>query len=421
MQALFHHLLFSNKTKRWLVLLETIEEKEQVIAQTLIEQTGFGRRTIIDDMKALKAYFGATIHLFSNEQGYHFSFCDPKGYYERKQALLAEEKVFLFVDQLAAGKCLGNKQWSETLGVSSAGFQRIKGHLQTVLIKHYGLTLESKTNRLCGEEAGIRQFLYDFYFTLPLYPAALQDHVDQIHQEQVPIQEGPWQMDPTLFNQWLKITKLRVDQGYCLPDSPRYKDLQTALVQASDQQMNVALPEPEKAALFLLSLEERQFLNPMTQKAFVCEFSPTKVPYFLARETKGLTYRLFDTLIFLMEMFFQLPRLEEVSQENQTKDVLLATLMKQFSTQKKRYRNTIAVSYHLTGPTALKRWIKTTLEAVGRDKGVQIVEAPLVNSPGIVRHLKVANQGQTLPPSGGIDLPTFPGKEAIEQTAAPYL
>ncbi|NKD39836.1 M protein trans-acting positive regulator, partial [Enterococcus casseliflavus] len=45
MQALFHQLVFTAKTKRWLTLLEVLEEKEHVIAQTLIDQTGFGRRT----------------------------------------------------------------------------------------------------------------------------------------------------------------------------------------------------------------------------------------------------------------------------------------------------------------------------------------------------------------------------------------
>ncbi|MCT8193557.1 hypothetical protein KY382_36065, partial [Pseudomonas monteilii] len=104
MQMLFHQLVFTAKTKRWLTLLEVLEEKEHVIAQTLIDRTGFGRRTIMEDMRAVKTYFGKTIQLVGNEKGYHFAFFDPKRYYEKKQALLEEEKLFLFVDQLAAGK-----------------------------------------------------------------------------------------------------------------------------------------------------------------------------------------------------------------------------------------------------------------------------------------------------------------------------
>ncbi|MFR0814143.1 MAG: helix-turn-helix domain-containing protein [Enterococcus casseliflavus] len=192
MQALFHQLVFTTKTKRWLTLLEVLEEEEHVIAQTLIAQTGFGRRTIMEDMRAVKAYFGKTIQLVGNEKGYYFSFFDPKGYYEKKQALLEEEKLFLFVDQLAAGKRLDNQQWTAFLGVSSSGFQRMKRQLQTLLKQQYGLQLVTKTNLLRGQEASIRQFFYDFYFTLPLYPTVLQENIRHLHQEKTMVQEGPW-------------------------------------------------------------------------------------------------------------------------------------------------------------------------------------------------------------------------------------
>ncbi|NMP60028.1 HTH domain-containing protein, partial [Enterococcus mundtii] len=99
MHILFDHLVMADKTKRWLLLLATLEEEEHVTAQTLAKQTGFGRRTIIEDIKVIKDYFGERIHLIGDEKGYHFSFLNPKGYYEEKQALLNEEKLFLFVDQ----------------------------------------------------------------------------------------------------------------------------------------------------------------------------------------------------------------------------------------------------------------------------------------------------------------------------------
>ncbi|MES5415765.1 HTH domain-containing protein, partial [Enterococcus mundtii] len=141
MHILFDHLVMADKTKRWLLLLATLEEEEHVTAQTLAKQTGFGRRTIIEDIKVIKDYFGERIHLIGDEKGYHFSFLNPKGYYEEKQALLNEEKLFLFVDQLAAGKCLDNQQWMAYLDVSSASFQRMKRQLQTLLTTYYGIKI----------------------------------------------------------------------------------------------------------------------------------------------------------------------------------------------------------------------------------------------------------------------------------------
>ncbi|MGM0294549.1 helix-turn-helix domain-containing protein [Enterococcus sp. AZ062] len=420
MQTLFHQLIFTTKTKRWLILLATLEEEEHVIAQNLIEQTGFGRRTILEDLKAIKVYFSDSIQLIGDGKGYHFSFLDPKGYYRMKQALLDEEKLFLFVDQLASGKCLDNQQWVASLGISNTGFQRMKRQFQTVLTKHYGIKLRSKTNQLSGKEAGIRQFLYDFYFTLPLYPTVLQEHIRSLHQGKATFKEGPWHLDPTLFNQWLKLIQLRIDQGYFLPDQGIHRDLQTALVQALDQQVNLALPDPEKAALFLLSLDENQFLTPSTQRAFIQTFSPTKEPYRLVREPEGLAYQLFDTLLCLMERFFQLPPLEEEIQESRKKDVLLATFMRQFSAQKKRYSNTIAVSYDLTGPSALKHWIKTEVEATGNERGLHFIDAPLANHLGVLRQIRVTNQAQQLNSTGEIQLPTFPTKEVIQRVLSGY-
>ena len=416
MHILFDHLVMADKTKRWLVLLATLEEEEHVIAHTLVEQTGFGRRTIIEDMKAIKDYFGERIHLIGDEKGYHFSFLNPKGYYKEKQALLDKEKLFLLVDQLAAGKCLDNQQLMAYLDVSSASFQRMKRQLQTLLTTYYGIKIESKTNQLWGEEARIRQFLYDFYFTLPLYPRFLSKHIQDLHQEKVAIQDGPWHLDQTLFNQWLRLAKQRIDQGHCLHEQVAYKQVQTTLTQALDQQVSVALPGSEKAALFLLSLDERQFLNPMTQQVFIRTFSPASEYELPMRETEGLTYDFFEILLFLMEAFFQLPTLEapeQVPYANSEKPSPLDVLMKRFLAEKKKYSQMIFVSYQLVGPRALTRWIKQEVETILKKSGLQVVEAAQMNPLGLVRHVQIVNQPQARNSRATIELPYVPSKENI--------
>lgn len=423
MHILFDHLVMADKTKRWLVLLATLEEEEHVIAHTLVEQTGFGRRTIIEDMKAIKDYFGERIHLIGDDKGYHFSFLNPKGYYEKKQALLDKEKLFLLVDQLVAGKCLDNQQWVVYLDVSSTSFQRMKRQLQTLLTNYYGIKIDSKTNQLWGEEAGIRQFLYDFYFTLPLYPRFLSEHIQDLHQEKVAIQDGPWHLDQTLFNQWLRITKQRVDQGHYLPDQVAYQQVQTTLIQALDQQVSVALSGQEKAALFLLSLDESQFLNPLKQQAFIRTFSPASEYELPVREIEGLTYVFFETLLFLMEAFFQLPTLKAPAQipyVSSEEPSPLDVLMKRFLAEKKKYSQTIYVSYQLVGPRALTRWIKQEVETMLKTSGLQVVEAAQMNPLGLIRHVKIVNQPQTRNARVTIELPYVPSKEKIDEVLSAF-
>lgn len=424
MHSLFYQLIFTVKTKRWFTLLEVLEENEQTTAPNLVAHTGFGRRTIMKDIKELKDFFGETIQLFGDENGYHFSLLDPQSYYEKKQALLAEERLFLFVDQLAAGKQLENFQWGCYLDIPAGSFSRIKHRLQEILQTRYDCQLVGKTNQLTGEEASIRQFLYDFYFTLPLYPVVLADQVGQMQRKQAAMKSGQWQLDPALFKQWLVITKLRVDQGHLLPEQPKHPSTQETLALALDHQVKVPLPAREKAALFLLALNETQFLNPLLQKEFVRVFSPTVDFSFPVRETEGLTYRLFETLVFLMEQFFQLPKvsgMEEQEPTGSSPEKLLEILITRFLAEKNRYSNTIYVSYHLRGAASLKRWIKSEVTAAFLDAGLYLAESPLIRQPGFVRHINVTNHDMPETLQATIVLPQIPDKGVIRQAIAAFL
>ncbi len=424
MNMLFYQLIFNVKTKRWFELLGVLEEAEQTTAPSLVEHTGFGRRTIMNDIKELKDYFGDTIQLIGDEKGYHFSFFDPQAYYQKKQALLAEERLFLFVDQLAAGKQLENYQWGYYLDIPVGSFSRIKHRLQEILLTHYDCQLVGKKNQLSGEEASIRQFLYDFYFTLPLYPNALADQVQQMQLKKTTVNSGQWQLDPTLFHQWLIITKLRVDQGHLLPEQINHLSQQTALASALDSQVRIFLPAREKAALFLLSIHEHQFLNPLVQKEFIRVFSLGIEQSFPIRETEGLVYRLFETLLLLMEHFFQLPRIFEqvtVGQVFKEKQPLLEALITRFTTKKNQYTNTIFVTYQLAGSASLKRWIKLEVMVAVQEVGLYLVEAPIFAHSGFVRHVYVTNQDMPDAVPAAVVLPEIPDKEAIRQAFSAFL
>ena len=81
------------------------------------------------------------------------------------------------------------------------------------VIKPYQVKIVSVDNQLQGEEAAIRQLMYDFYFTLPLYPEGIEMNwpplqIDAIHQT------NTWALDSTRLYQWGQLAQLRISQGY---------------------------------------------------------------------------------------------------------------------------------------------------------------------------------------------------------------
>lgn len=408
MDDLFYHLLLNAKTKRWLILLEILEETEEVTAPALVKETQFGRRTIMKDIQALKAYFGETIQLIGDEKGYHFSFIDPSAYYVLKQSLLSEEKLFFFIDQVAKGKHWDNEQWREYLVIPAGSFHRIKHHFQSLLANNYGCQLTTKYNRLTGEEASIRQFFYDFYFTLPLYPPSFSKQMDQLQKEAIEVHSVSWQLDQTLLNQWLKIAHLRISQGCLLPETETHE--QDALVHALDRQATLSLPDREKAALFLLALNESQFLDPEVQKAFIQTFSSEVGEGIPDLSSNQLSYKLFETLLFLIERYFQLPQMEGDQKREKPVDrqVVLNALIQRFKKAQEHYRKLVCVTYQLEGPAALQRWIKREVSRSFQASGMQVVDTSMGTPIDRVRHILVTNRSLEKTSETAIHLPKVP-------------
>ncbi|MGM0322463.1 hypothetical protein [Enterococcus sp. AZ058] len=124
MDSLYCQLIFHAKAERWFQLLEIMEENKHILAQHLIDQTQAARRTVFDDIKEIKIYFGDTLQLTGKED-------------------------------------------------------------------------ESNDRR----RSSVRQFLYDFCFTLPLYPEILPDHIGHLRSEKLVVPQGTWRLDHQLLNQ----------------------------------------------------------------------------------------------------------------------------------------------------------------------------------------------------------------------------
>lgn len=68
-------------------------------------------------------------------------------------------------------------------------------------------------------------------------------------------------------------TGARIAQGHFLYCKEEQEDMQEQLANALERTVILSVSPHEKAALFLLSLKEEQFLNLLRQKEFIRQFS----------------------------------------------------------------------------------------------------------------------------------------------------
>jgi DeoR/GlpR family transcriptional regulator of sugar metabolism len=69
MNQLFYHLIYNEKTKRWLKMLEQFEESQTVTGKDLATKLSCTQRTIQSDIKQIKQYFDSSILLLSISYG----------------------------------------------------------------------------------------------------------------------------------------------------------------------------------------------------------------------------------------------------------------------------------------------------------------------------------------------------------------
>lgn len=114
--------------------------------------------------------------------------------------------------------------------------------------------------------------MYDLYFMLPLCPNLLKQRIKSWESFDQPTRPGYWSLDPIRLNQWRQLVQWRIDQGHCLQVKKGQGKARERIVIALDEAITLPLAPQEEAALFLLSLNEDQFLNPLHQKEFIRQF-----------------------------------------------------------------------------------------------------------------------------------------------------
>ncbi|WP_269924554.1 helix-turn-helix domain containing protein [Enterococcus innesii] len=416
MSHLFYHLIHHEKTKRWLMSLERLENTPAMTGKTLATALDCTVRTIQTDIKQIKDYFGSSILLLGDEEGYHLSFQSPVVYTKKKKALLEAEPLFVYADQLLAGTHRTNQEWASYFSVSLASFGRIKRLFVQLLKQEYQLTIRGMDNRLYGKEAAIRQFMYDLYFTLPLSPRSLEERLASLPTVTQTKQSTEWLVDPVRLDQWSRLAQWRIAQGKLLPTNEGQKSMCDQLVAAFGETHALEFPPQEKAALFLLALQEEQFLNPLKQKAFFHQFSSVPSHRFPLMDFEQVTVYFFETWITLMRTFFQL--VPEKTTNEQTDGMSEAQqcfhqLMQEYEAHKTRIKRSLLVLFDVSGNYVLQEWIKKSVRLQLQKKGYYLIEGG--PPPSYARPLIVTNYDRQRDTTHALILPRIPDEEDIKQ------
>lgn len=418
MSQLFYHLIYHEKTKRWLMMLEQFEESQTLTGKDLATKLSCTQRTIQSDIKQIKEYFDVSILLLGGEDGYHFSFRSPTAYTRKKQALLDQEPLFFYADQLLAGTRRTNQEWAETFNLSPASFGRIKRQFVHLLEEHYQLTIIKKDNHLQGSEPAIRQFMYDLYFTLPLCPNLLKQRIESWDSFDQPTKSGQWSLDPIRLSQWHQLAQWRIDQGQFLQVKKEQEKVLERIVAALNETVTLPLLPEEKAALFLLSLNEEQFLNPLRQKEFIRQFS-SKDSYnynYLTNDFEEVNVAFFKTVIALMHQFFQLSvsqTKEDATEGKIEEKQFLDQLIKNYYRTKDRFERSLVLTFQLTGSLALQEWIKKSVRHYLQVNGYHLIED--IETTPFNRQVIITNGRMSQEKSNVVCLSTIPEKKEIKE------
>ncbi|MDB1689567.1 helix-turn-helix domain-containing protein [Enterococcus casseliflavus] len=398
-------------------MLDHLEENQTVTGKDLATKISCTPRTIQSDIKQIKQYFDTSILLLGGEDGYHFSFLSPRTYSRKKQSLIDQEPLFSYADQVLAGTRRTNQEWTEKLNLSPASFGRIKRKFVQLLEEQYQLTIVGKDNQLQGSEPAIRQFMYDLYFTLPLCPNVLKKRIESWDSFNQPVKSGQWSLDPIRLSQWHKLAQWRIDQGQCLQVKSGQEKILERMVVSLDEMITLTFPPQEKAALFLLSLNEDQFLNPLLQKEFIRQFSSEYAHNYLSRDFENMIIPFFETLITLMQQFFQLTlsRIKEDVAESQAIDKkrFFDQLMKNYKGSKERFERSLVLTFKLTGSVALQEWIKQNVRNYLQVKGYNLIEEIPITP--FNRQLIISNGRISHEKSNVVYLSTIPEEGEIKQ------
>lgn len=287
-------------TRRLVRILSIIEREQYFTVVALAERLVISQRTLIKDIQAIKVHFKDSIDLRSSNSGFYFEELDRVTYQEKKEKLLEQELLFEMIEQIFFGESKDIEEIAHHYSYAESTLRRFLSRIQPSLAA-YGLTMTFKPLAFSGEEASIRKFFYDFYYSGEQTPYTIRppEGLHQLFLRELSEELGDYEVGTGLstsaFYSLLYILIVRVQQGQSVV-VPRWleeiafqeKDIQflMRLIPAIKKEYGVLLPKEEVAWLYLMLIctrpidrldQEIRFLARFNQSTEVKEIA---VAYF---------------------------------------------------------------------------------------------------------------------------------------------
>ncbi|MGM7317200.1 helix-turn-helix domain-containing protein [Enterococcus casseliflavus] len=145
-------------------ILTSIENESLFTIFKLSEHLAISQRTVIKDIQAIQSYFEETIELLFTNDGFRLAKRDLIGYLEKKDTLLENEILFEIISFVFYGQPISLSDMANRYNCEESMLRHYFDEVEPIL-NLYGLTLSLNPVRFHGEEANIKKFFFDFYYS----------------------------------------------------------------------------------------------------------------------------------------------------------------------------------------------------------------------------------------------------------------
>ena len=174
------HFITDKHIIRTFKLLNAMKAPGSFTLKKLAEITSASDRTLLEDIKKIKVYFGNSIEIQSSNKGYSLKIVSNTKFIENKKALLNEEPLFKIIESIFYNEFYSVLEWSEKLYTTVSTLKNYLSGIKPIL-NQYDLSLKKDVLDFVGDEINIRKFFYDFYYESDTTPYTVFPSIDVIN------------------------------------------------------------------------------------------------------------------------------------------------------------------------------------------------------------------------------------------------
>lgn len=308
-------------TARLFKILSIIEHKHVFRIGELAEQIQVAERTIANDMRYMRDYFGESIELISGNSGFVFNEKKPSVYQKMKQQLLKNECLFEIIGNIFYGKFHRVDELADHYHFSESSFRRMLRQSNKAL-RSYGLQWTANPLSIQGDEANLRKFFKDFFYegidteyTISPDPALIELILTQLEGKLGNYGIGSGTTPAAhYYTYFIAIQRARLGYTISLPEDLKrlaYEEvdfpLMYSLKESIEQQYEMELPKEEFAWIYLVTLCKRTLDREDQEQRFYAHFHQGEEIDELTKaflSMHGLTEKKSSSIITFLRSFF---------------------------------------------------------------------------------------------------------------------